>query len=31
MSKVFASEAVQRASYEALQIAGSDGFMREFP
>ncbi len=31
MSKVFASEAVQRASYEALQIAGGNGFMREFP
>ncbi|KRB35830.1 acyl-CoA dehydrogenase [Rhodanobacter sp. Root179] len=31
MSKVFASEAVQRASYEALQIAAGNGFMREFP
>ncbi|MEO8858009.1 MAG: acyl-CoA dehydrogenase family protein [Burkholderiaceae bacterium] len=31
MSKVFASEAVQRASYEALQIATGNGFMREFP
>lgn len=31
ISKVFASEAVQRASYEALQIAGGNGFMREFP
>lgn len=31
MSKIFASEAVQRASYEALQIAAGNGFMREFP
>ncbi len=31
MSKVFASEAVQRASYEALQIAAGNGFMREYP
>ncbi len=31
MSKVFASEAMQRAAYEALQIAGGNGFMREFP
>ena len=31
MSKVFASEAVQRASHEALQIAAGNGFMREFP
>ncbi|WP_096144956.1 acyl-CoA dehydrogenase family protein [Stenotrophomonas pictorum] len=31
MSKVFASEAVQRACYEALQIAAGNGFMREFP
>jgi alkylation response protein AidB-like acyl-CoA dehydrogenase len=31
ISKVFASEAVQRASYEALQIAPGNGFMREFP
>lgn len=31
ISKVFASEAVQRASYEALQIAGGNGFMREYP
>jgi len=31
MSKVFASEAIQRAGYEALQIAGGNGFMREFP
>lgn len=31
IGKVFASEAVQRASYEALQIAAGNGFMREFP
>lgn len=31
ISKVFASEAMQRASYEALQIAAGNGFMREFP
>lgn len=31
ISKVFASEAVQRAAYEALQIAGGNGFMRDFP
>jgi len=31
ISKVYASEAVQRASYEALQIAAGNGFMREFP
>ncbi|MDY0956266.1 acyl-CoA dehydrogenase family protein [Stenotrophomonas rhizophila] len=31
ISKVFASEAVQRASHEALQIAGGNGFMRDFP
>ncbi len=31
ISKVFASEAVQRAGYEALQIAAGDGFMRELP
>ena len=31
MSKVFASEALQRASYEALQVAGGGGFMRDFP
>ena len=30
-SKVFASEAMQRTAYEALQIAGGNGFMREFP
>jgi acyl-CoA dehydrogenase family member 9 len=31
ISKVYASEAIQRASYEALQIAAGNGFMREFP
>jgi acyl-CoA dehydrogenase family member 9 len=31
MSKVFASEALQRASYEALQIAAGSGFMRDAP
>jgi hypothetical protein len=31
MSKVFASEAVQRTAQEALQIAAGNGFMREFP
>lgn len=31
ISKVYASEAVQRASYEALQIAAGNGYMREFP
>ena len=31
ISKVFASEAMQRAAYEALQIAAGNGFMREFP
>lgn len=31
ISKVFASEAVQRSAQEALQIAGGNGFMREFP
>ncbi|HET9485468.1 MAG TPA: acyl-CoA dehydrogenase family protein, partial [Xanthomonadales bacterium] len=31
MSKVFASEAIQRAAYEALQIAAGNGFMKEFP
>lgn len=31
MSKVFASDAIQRAAHEALQIAGGNGFMREFP
>jgi acyl-CoA dehydrogenase family member 9 len=31
ISKVYASEAIQRAAYEALQIAAGNGFMREFP
>lgn len=31
MSKVFASDAIQHAAYEALQIAAGNGFMREFP
>ena len=31
MSKVFASEAVQRACYESLQIAAGNGFMKEYP
>jgi acyl-CoA dehydrogenase family protein 9 len=31
ISKIYASEAVQRAAYEALQVAGGNGFMREFP
>ncbi|HEX7989420.1 MAG TPA: acyl-CoA dehydrogenase family protein, partial [Stenotrophomonas sp.] len=31
MSKIFASEAVQRSCYEALQIAAGNGFMRELP
>ncbi len=31
MSKVFASEAIQRACYEALQIAAGNGFMKEYP
>jgi acyl-CoA dehydrogenase family protein 9 len=31
ISKVYASEAMQRAAYEALQIAGGNGFMKEFP
>jgi alkylation response protein AidB-like acyl-CoA dehydrogenase len=31
MSKVFASEALQRSSYEALQIAAGSGFMRDAP
>lgn len=31
MSKIFASEAMWRASNEALQIAGGNGFMKEFP
>jgi acyl-CoA dehydrogenase family member 9 len=31
VSKVYASEAIQRAAYEALQIAAGNGFMRESP
>src|SRR3984957_1883358 len=31
MSKVFASEALQRCAYEALQIAAGSGFMRDAP
>jgi hypothetical protein len=31
ITKVFASEAMQRAAYEALQIAGGNGYMRELP
>jgi alkylation response protein AidB-like acyl-CoA dehydrogenase len=31
ISKVFATEALWRTSDEALQIAGGNGFMREFP
>lgn len=31
ISKVFASEAMQRAAHEALQIAAGNGFMRDFP
>ncbi len=31
ISKVFASEALQRSAYEALQIAAGSGFMREAP
>src|SRR5580692_238101 len=31
ISKVYASEAIQRAAYEALQIAGGNGIMRELP
>ena len=31
ISKVFASEAIQRGAHEALQIAAGNGFMREFP
>jgi alkylation response protein AidB-like acyl-CoA dehydrogenase len=31
MSKVFASEALQRGAYEALQIAAGSGFMRDAP
>ncbi len=31
ISKVYASEAIQRAAYEALQVAAGNGFMRDFP
>jgi acyl-CoA dehydrogenase family member 9 len=31
ISKVFASEALQRSAYEALQIAAGSGFMRDLP
>ena len=31
ISKIFASEAMQRAAHEALQIAGGAGFMRDLP
>jgi alkylation response protein AidB-like acyl-CoA dehydrogenase len=31
MSKIFASEALQRSAYEALQIAAGSGFMRDYP
>lgn len=31
ISKVFASEALGRASNEALQIAGGNGYMKDFP
>jgi len=31
ISKVYASEAVQRSAYEALQIAAGNGFMRDYP
>ncbi len=31
ISKVFATEALWRTSDEALQVAGGNGFMREFP
>jgi acyl-CoA dehydrogenase family member 9 len=31
ISKVFASEALQRGAYEALQIAAGNGFMRDYP
>jgi alkylation response protein AidB-like acyl-CoA dehydrogenase len=31
ISKVFASEAMNRAAWEAMQIAGGNGYMREFP
>ena len=31
ISKVFATEALWRTTDEALQIAGGNGYMREFP
>ena len=31
ISKIYASEAMQRTAYEALQIAGGSGFMRDYP
>jgi acyl-CoA dehydrogenase family member 9 len=31
ISKIFASEAIQRCCYESLQIAAGNGFMREYP
>ena len=31
ITKVFASEAMQRTAYEGLQIAGGSGYMRELP
>ena len=31
ISKVFASDAIQRCAQEALQIAAGNGFMREYP
>ena len=31
ISKIFASDAIQRAAHEALQIAAGNGFMKEFP
>ncbi|MBS0394997.1 MAG: acyl-CoA dehydrogenase family protein [Proteobacteria bacterium] len=31
ITKIFASEAMQRAAYEGLQIAGGSGYMREMP
>ena len=31
ITKVYASEAMQRTAYESLQIAGGNGYMRELP
>jgi alkylation response protein AidB-like acyl-CoA dehydrogenase len=31
ISKIFASEAMQRSAYEAMQIAGGSGYMRDAP